>query len=277
MYQMIAFDMDGTLLDSRKQIRRESREAIARACLVGKTVVLNTGRCMAELEEYFSLLPGVRYVNSVSGALVYDLQEKRVLSSQLLDVEKVAQILRLAETEQAMPHIMLQESIIQKSHWEQMECFGMAVYKEMFARVAVQWDDLAAAYAKAPFPAAKVNIYHRSPASMRRTRKRMEEMALDVTMAEAERTSLEMTARGVDKGTGLENLCRMLDLPLAQVIVVGDADNDLGSLQKAGLAVAMGNANEAVRAAADVIVADCDHGGCVEAIEKYLLDTDAEV
>ena len=127
MYQMITFDMDGTLLDSRKQIRRESREAIARACLVGKTVVLNTGRCMAELEEYFSLLPGVRYVNSVSGALVYDLQEKRVLSSQLLDVEKVAQILRLAETEQAMPHIMLQESIIQKSHWEQMECFGMAV------------------------------------------------------------------------------------------------------------------------------------------------------
>ena len=80
----------------------------------------------------------------------------------------------------------------------------------------------------------------------------MEEMALDVTMAEAERTSLEMTARGVDKGTGLENLCRMLNLPLAQAIVVGDADNDLGSLQKAGLAVAMGNANEAVRAAAGV-------------------------
>lgn len=271
MYRMIAFDMDGTLLDSRKQIRPESREVIERACLAGKTVVLNTGRCMAELEEYFPLLPGVRYINSVSGALVYDLQEQKILFSRLLDVETVKQILRLAETERAMPHIMLRESIIQKSHWEQMACFGMAVYQEMYARVSLQWEDLAESYAEAPFPAAKVNIYHRSTASRDRTRQRIEALGLKVTMAVAENTGLEMTAEGVDKGTGLEKLCRILGVSPAQVIVVGDADNDLDSLRWAGLAVAMGNANGTVKAAADVVVADCDHGGCAEAVEKYLL------
>ena len=52
---------------------------------------------------------------------------------------------------------------------------------------------------------------------------------------------------------------------------MGDADNDLPMLAAAGLAVAMGNANESVRAAADVVVADNDHDGVAEAIERFLL------
>ena len=42
-------------------------------------------------------------------------------------------------------------------------------------------------------------------------------------------------------------------------------------LSKAGLAVAMGNANDNVKKICDVTVRDCDHNGCGEAIEKYLL------
>ena len=70
---------------------------------------------------------------------------------------------------------------------------------------------------------------------------------------------------------GLEKLCEYLDLPLKQTIAVGDADNDTMALKTAGLAVAMGNATGPIRELADVIVADCDHDGCAEAIDKYLL------
>ena len=55
------------------------------------------------------------------------------------------------------------------------------------------------------------------------------------------------------------------------LIAVGDADNDLNILETAGLAIAVGNANEHVKAAAAVVVNDCDHDGCAEAIDKYLL------
>ena len=53
--------------------------------------------------------------------------------------------------------------------------------------------------------------------------------------------------------------------------MVGDADNDREVLQTAGLAIAMGNAADHIKALADVVVADCNHDGCAEAIEKYLL------
>ena len=271
MYQLIAFDMDGTLLNSGKEISLGNRAAITKAARAGKTVILNTGRCLAELEDYLRLIPEVRYLNCASGALVYDLKEQKTLYSSLLSEETVKKLLKLAALEQAMPHILLEKSIVQKSHWQQMKRFGMGVYAAQFERVAEKWEDIDRSYATNPFPAAKVNIYHTSPESRARTEARIREAGLEVTMAYAETTALELSALGTDKGVGLEMLCSSLDLPLGRTIVVGDADNDLEALKKAGLSVAMGNAKESIKAVADVVVADCDHDGCAEAVERYLL------
>ena len=93
----------------------------------------------------------------------------------------------------------------------------------------------------------------------------------DVTITRCEVSSLEFTCPGVDKGTGLTALARQLGLGISQAIAVGDADNDLAMLRAAGLGVAMGNAIPAAVAAADVQVADNDHGGCAEAVRRYLL------
>ena len=271
MYQLIAFDMDGTLLDSGKRLLPDSRTAIAKAARAGKIVVLNTGRCLAELEEFLRLIPEVRYLNCASGAMVYDLKEQKTLYSSFLDEKTVVKLLSLAKLEMAMPHILLEKSIVQKSHWEHMEWFGMAVYQAQFDRVAEKWDDIARTYADQPFSAAKVNIYHTSPESRARTEQRVRDAGLPVAMVRAETTSLELSALGINKGVGLEKLCQILDLSVNRTIVVGDADNDLDAFKTAGLAVAMGNAKPSVKAAADAVVADCDHGGCAEAIEKYLL------
>ena len=83
------------------------------------------------------------------------------------------------------------------------------------------------------------------------------------------RSSLEISAKGIDKGIGLEKLCEYLHLNMSQVVVVGDADNDAEAMKKAGLAVAMGNANDQIKKLADVIVSDNDHDGCKEVLERF--------
>ena len=83
-YQLIAFDMDGTLLNSDKQISPETLNAIKRADNAGKTVILCTGRNLAELNAFTKIIPGLRYLDCVSGACVYDLQEKKTLIPRLL-------------------------------------------------------------------------------------------------------------------------------------------------------------------------------------------------
>ena len=275
-YKLIAFDMDGTLLNSQKKITDKACEAIQKAIDAGIIVILNTGRCVAELEEYMEVLKNIQYINSTSGALVYDRKSNKDIYSSALDVDTVKAILDIVSSKNVMIDFLTRESIVQRDKIEKMEQYCMEVYRDMFERVTVKWEDICGQYREKPFPVAKLNIYHTSEEARNYTRQRIEELQLGVEMVNAETTSLEISAKGIDKGIGLEKLCQYLNISLSQTIVVGDADNDIGAMKKAGLAVAMGNANERIKELADVMVADNDHDGCREVIEKYIFAKDIE-
>lgn len=268
-YKLIAFDMDGTLLNSEKQISERTLEAVDRAFDAGKEVILSTGRCVAELREYFKRIPGLRYVVCSSGAILYDVKEEKILYSNSISTELAEKILTESKKEDLMVHLLAIESIVQKKDIPQMERFGMGVYRPMYEKVTTQVDDIYEYYKEHPFEVPKLNLYHATAEGRERTRKRL--AGLDLVLADAEKTALECSATGVTKGTGLLRLCEHLGIEPEETIAVGDADNDLNILETAGLAIAVGNANEHVKAVAAVVVNDCDHDGCAEAIDKYLL------
>ena len=170
-----------------------------------------------------------------------------------------------------MMHLLTDRSIVQNDHCAHMDQYGMGVYQPMYQRVTDQWEDVRRQYEAAPFPVNKCNLYHTDDASRTRTERRIRDKGLAVEVVRAERTSLEISAAGVDKGTGLRELCRQIGVPIHQTIAVGDANNDIGMFRVAGLAVAMGNAESDIQALAGAVVADCDHDGCAEAIDRYLL------
>ena len=109
-YQLIAFDMDGTLLNSNKQISPETLNAIKRATDAGKTVILCTGRNLAELNAFTEIIPGLRYLDCVSGACVYDLKEKKTLYSQALDPGIVKKLMEFGMEEGAMIQMCIRDS-----------------------------------------------------------------------------------------------------------------------------------------------------------------------
>ena len=88
-YQLIALDLDGTLLDSRKNLPEETARAIRKVCAAGKTVVFDTGRGIPELAEPFALLPEVRYAVFTSGAGLYDTREKKAFGLRTIPAEFV--------------------------------------------------------------------------------------------------------------------------------------------------------------------------------------------
>ena len=86
-----------------------------------------------------------------------------------------------------------------------------------------------------------------------------------------ESAGVEINAIGADKGSGLQALCRCLNIPISATIAIGDSENDRPLLRDAGLPLAMGNAIADVKAAARYVMPDCDHDGVAEAIERFLL------
>lgn len=270
-YELIAFDMDGTLLNSRKEITPLTLAALNRAADAGKKIALSTGRCRPELDSYLSLIPKIRYLICTSGALVYDVYTQEEILKRSLEPSLVKELLKLAIKEGAMMHLLDWESIVQTDQFQHMERYGMGVYKPMYERVVTSWDNLYETYCASPFPVEKVNFYHTDLESRERTRRRIEEAGFPVILADAERGSLEISAAGVDKGSGLRKLCERLNIPVSRTIAAGDADNDISILKAAGLSVAMGNALPHIKELADVTVSDCDHDGCAEIIDSWLL------
>ena len=75
---------------------------------------------------------------------------------------------------------------------------------------------------------------------------------------------------GVDKGLGLRQLADHLGLDRGQVMAIGDSYNDEEMLRYAGLAVAMGNANDYIKALVHRVTADNDHDGVAKAVWAVL-------
>ena len=268
-YRLIAFDMDGTLLNSGKKISQHTIDAIEQAFAAGKEVVLSTGRCIPELEEYFQMIPRLRYAVCVSGALVYDYQKRQTLYSNPITVPTVRQILAQVRQEDIMVHFLTTESIVEQNHLNHMNDYQMGVYQPMFQKITKRVENIHAYFEQNPVPIEKINLYHRNKEEREKTRERLKN--LNLVLADSEVSSLECSAKGVTKGTGLKKLCEILGINLKDTIAVGDADNDIDVLKTAGLSIAMGNANDMVKSICDVTVNDCDHDGCAQAIKQYLL------
>jgi Cof subfamily protein (haloacid dehalogenase superfamily) len=82
---------------------------------------------------------------------------------------------------------------------------------------------------------------------------------------------LDVTHPLANKGDAVTTLAKLMDVPLARVVVIGDGHNDVAMFARAGLSIAMGNASPEVQRAADVVVGSNSDDGFAQAIEQFVL------
>lgn len=270
-YRLIALDMDGTLLTSDKRVSPRTVDALRAAAEAGTVVALSTGRTTSELMDYRSELEGVvGYASLVSGGVVRNMTTGETLHAQSIDFDVARAVVAQGLDENAMVQILTPEySVMTNADVERMPELGQGIYQQLARQWGYLVDDIAEFLNTHPNDACKVNLHHVDRASCERTHSTLE--ALPVQLAAGESASIEVTPCGVTKAHGLELLCDHLGLSLAQTLVVGDGDNDLEAFEVAGFAVAMGNATPEAMGRADAVVADNDHDGIAEAVERWIL------
>lgn len=269
-YELIAFDMDGTLLDSTKHVLPSSSEAIAQAIGAGKAVAICSGRCPRMIRRDRHQFPDVRYAICGSGAILYDLEEDRPLFESALPHEAVLALLEASEGENFIFEVFRGDGFLyQDGDLPRMRDYHMGIYESLYRETGTPSADLRAYLLDPEHAIQKLNMHFDTREARERMRARI--AGLNVEVVDSEFSSLEFSPVGVNKGTGLDALADLLGIDRAATIGVGDADNDLPMLRAAGLSVAMGNANDNVKALSDVVVADNDHDGCAEVIRRFLL------
>lgn len=90
-------------------------------------------------------------------------------------------------------------------------------------------------------------------------------------MTNSSPVNIEINPAGVSKASGVAEVCKLLGIEMSEVVAVGDSLNDLAVIEAVGLGVAMGNAQEQVKEAADLIVASNNEDGIVEVIREHIL------
>lgn len=269
-YELIAFDMDGTILTSKHDISPATVEAIKKAAAAGKHVCISTGRCLGEIRQYFADLPDIHYVITTNGAMVYDVRADKPIYTNPIPVDKAMRIFQNVRQRDIKVQILSTDSIVPISLYENMERYGLELFKELFRQYAVKVEDTEKYAMDNPYSCLKINVYHTDEEEREKTMDALSHLGL-ISVRQMESPAIEYTAPDTSKGTGLHKLCQILNIPVESTIAVGDSYNDMEILKAAGLAVAMGNALPGLKEIADVVVADNNHDGCAEAIEKYLL------
>ena len=268
-YKLIGIDMDGTLLNSKKEISPKDLEAIKTALDQNYHVVLSTGRAPAELKIYPELLDLLHYGILESGALLYDFKEKKALFKKCIDPIYEEKILEAAEYEKIEFQVLSEVGMfLSRDFIDHIEDYHQSVYLSLYKEVATIVPDLITTIRELK-GYEKINLFHTSPESRLHTYERLKDLPL--AFAFSETASLEITPLNINKGEGLKRLSEHLNIPITETIALGDADNDKDMFMKAGLSIAMGNALDEIKNACDVCVQDNDNNGVKEAIERYLM------
>ena len=237
--KLVAIDIDGTLLNEKREVTKEVKEAIAAAVAKGVSIVLCTGRPLPGVQEQLNelnLFQDNDYVITYNGALVQQTKSGKIIARHGLTHEDFLEIEVMARRVGSHLHSIDDKAIYTPNR------------------------DISA-YTIHEASLVKMPLKYRTP----------EEMTPDMNIVKSAPYYFEVLNKEASKGAAVANLAQHLGIDQDEIMAIGDNENDLSMIEYAGLGVAMGNAVSLVKEAANVITSSNDEHGVAAAIKKYVL------
>jgi cell division protease FtsH len=269
-YDVLVLDIDGTLLNSQREISESTKNAIVEAQRRGKTIAVASGRSISGmrrtaanilLEEfggYIIAYNGTTVLNCKSGECIYNQTISKDLIAPVFEAAKEAKVGILVYND-SKKELVLGTSLDQYSEADARECEVTVREADNFVK-------------EIDFPINKF-LLTGEPEYMKEVEKTMQsKFGSRLNVFRSDPHFVELLPKFVDKGIAVDKLIKHLDVKKDKVICVGDSHNDLPMLRQAGLGVAMGNAQAEVKEAADFITGSNDEDGILKVIQKFMTE-----
>ena len=272
----IALDIDGTLTNDRKVITPRTKEALLAAQDSGIKLILSSGRPVQGLRAIASELQLETHdglLVAFNGAHVVDAQTDEVLFDQPMEEEVLRALVAHMRGFDVIPWITEGKYLYVERGARHLITYRDASFdiveyeRRMCALELVEVDDLLEVCSR---PQDKL-LCASEPEYLQKHWRAMYEPFFDSLsgMFTAD-FYFEFMAPGITKGNALTGALPKVGIDASEVIAFGDAQNDISMLEWAGMGVAMGNATEAAKAAADMVTGSNNEDGIAAALEKIL-------
>lgn len=273
--KLIAIDLDGTLLrNDHMTLSSANRDALTAAAEQGIEIVIVTGRSIAAVAPSVLELPFLHYFITCNGSMTTDCNGHILRAKPLPPSSAVDILTHLISLGGFIVQLYAdQRMYISRADWESRGSVHLPVFhlKALFSEEDNIVDDLAARARQPGSHLEKINMPYLEPEQKAQIKAWLSEQYGDqIRAVSTMECNLELTDREGSKGAALGALCDSLHIPTAQVMALGDSDNDISMLQTAGLGVAMGNATQEVLSLADWVTLSNEEDGVAHAIRHFI-------
>jgi Cof subfamily protein (haloacid dehalogenase superfamily) len=274
--RLLALDIDGTLLNSRKEISSRNRAALVAASEAGVRIALVTGRRFPAARRIAEQMPGNPPLVLHNGGLV--MEDSVAVRVSPLDRAAATAVLEFAKglgadpvvhyghrgegllfVDNASPSHTLLAYYLHRSHPD------VRVVEDLQHAVAAEPEDPI----QVMFGGSMGEMEALAEAISRET---FAVSALRTTYPKDDLSLIDVVSPRVDKAEALDFLCQRFGLSLGEVLAVGDNWNDRLMLLSAGRGCVMGNADPGLRSLGLEVVPGNDEDGVAHAVERFILE-----
>ena len=268
-YRFVAIDVDGTLLDNNKNLSPYTKEIIQRCIASGITVCICTGRPLQTIDRFTELLggkefPAIQEMPFIlyNGAMVATGKTHDIIFEQTLSEEAGKTLLSLGQEHGSTLIAWSKNQLYVNEFNARIENYCTITPVEP---ILITDPDILAKqgitkmiwYDDAERMPTLIDVLNTKPVRQ------------EINYFTSNPLFLELVDRRCSKGLAIEQLISYLGIPREETIAIGDGYNDIPMLSYAGLGIAMGNACETVKAAADAVTDTNDNDGVAKALIRY--------
>lgn len=264
--KMIALDLDGTLLSSAKTLGGLSKKVLTKLYEKGVNITLSTGRAFHHTQHVSALLGFPVQIVCVDGAYILPLKYKNPILKPFPG-KLIRQIISLLRSHLPYVYLLTEDQIwCQDCQKVNKQIYGWG--NQLFTTEPDLTEDLQV------LQAIYINTTPEADTLYRLLREEIPSLAAELSLSlEPGYSQIIIRPPGVNKGSGLETLAKLLGIKLEESVVFGDWLNDLPMLEKGGLAVTPANSVDEVKAVADIVSAyTSDEDFVGRELERLLLE-----
>lgn len=278
MIKLIALDMDGTLLNHEREISWENLRALRFARSKGVTLTIASGRAFFDVQSKMKDIDMDTHVIGTNGATIHSADGK-LLGADFLDRTKALEIVAELAKQKYYMGVYTEQNIYvpedgTKWLYEELERLNIhedrsvgfqGATRDDFYRFFSDWREIE----KTGADFYKIIVFSYDDAKLKKARD-VYEAQHRYSIVTSGTGNFEIMPPNVSKGNALDHLAHYLGIPLSDVMAVGDNYNDLSMFDVAGLSVAMGNADDAIKEKCDLVTTRCEEDGVAHAIYQVL-------
>ena len=268
MIKLVAIDMDGTLLNSKKELLEETKQYFKdfHKKETDTLLVLCTGRPESGIRPYLKdlgYLEENHYIISQNGANIYESRTGKRVMDAFLDSAAIQKWIELG-----------------KKHGISVMGAGVDYYYS-FDEDPTEWMEfdvnlVSGKLKRIPTEEPLNTDFYKI--LLMGDEEQLNEFETYIPEAwrdefyvvRSQKYLVEVLTKGVNKAFGLEKLAKELNIQPSEIAAIGDAANDIEMLEYAGLAIAMGNGSEEVKAISDIVTDTNENNGVIKAINKLI-------